>query len=68
MQEHTAPLVEQATNHTGQVLLGTAGGTFLFGLTIGQLNQYLQAGAFVLTMISAACAAMYYVKKTFFDK
>lgn len=34
------------------------------GMTIGQLNEYLQAGAFIVAMISGLCAAIYYIKKT----
>lgn len=30
------------------------------GLTIGQVNEWLQAGAFLVAMISGACAARYY--------
>lgn len=31
--------------------------------TITQVNAYLQAGAYLFGMLSAACAAYYYVKK-----
>lgn len=37
--------------------------SFLAGCTIAQINQYLQAGAFIVAMISGACAAYYYLRK-----
>lgn len=33
------------------------------GVTIVDINNYLQAGAFIVAMISGACAAYYYIKK-----
>lgn len=40
-----------------------SGGAFLFGLTIGELNQYLQAAAYCVAIISGLCAAYYYIRK-----
>lgn len=34
------------------------------GFTVAQLNEYLQAGAFIVAMISGLCAAYYYWKKS----
>jgi len=39
-------------------------GSAVSALTIGQVNQYLQAAAFVVAIISGLCAARYYWKKT----
>lgn len=54
---------QEAHSHVGQALLGTTGGSLVFGLTIAQINQYLQAGAFVVSMIAGLCAAYYYIRK-----
>jgi hypothetical protein len=51
---------EEAHKHVGQALLGTTGGSFVFGMTIAHVNEYLQAGAFAVSMIAGACAAVYY--------
>lgn len=45
-------------------LLKATGGSLVFGLTIGQVNQYLQAGAFLTTMIVGVAAFLYYRAKT----
>lgn len=42
---------------------GTAGVLIPAVATIAQVNDYLQAGAFVVGIISGLCAAYYYVKK-----
>lgn len=55
---------QEAHNHVGQALLGTTGGAFVFGLTIGQINEYLQAAAFLVTMLTGAAAFLYYRAKT----
>lgn len=31
--------------------------------TIAQVNEYLQAGAFVVGIVSGLCAAYYYIRK-----
>jgi hypothetical protein len=38
-------------------------GVTYVGATIAEVNQYLQAGAFVVAMISGLCAAVYYITK-----
>jgi len=48
-------LADAATGVSAAALFG--------GMTIGQINQYLQAGAFVVSMIAGLCAAFYYVRK-----
>lgn len=40
----------------------TCTGGFVFGATIQSVNALLQAGAFIVAMISGICAAIYYVK------
>lgn len=61
----TAQVVaEQAHDQIGRTLSGATGGSLVFGLTIGQLNQYLQAGAFITTMIVGVAAFCYYRAKT----
>lgn len=40
----------------------TCGGSFLFGISMQNVNSFLQAGAFIVAMISGICAAMYYVR------
>lgn len=39
------------------------GTSILAGIAIDDVNKYLQAGAFVVAMVSGACAAYYYIKK-----
>jgi hypothetical protein len=51
------------TEHLGQAALSTCGLSFLAGCTITQVNEYLQAGAFIVSMVAGLCAAVYYVKK-----
>lgn len=40
-----------------------SGGCFTVGFTIGEINQYLQAGAFGVAIVSGLCAAYYYIRK-----
>lgn len=42
----------------------TSGGATLFGVALSNINQWLQAGAFIVAMISGICAAVYYVRKS----
>jgi hypothetical protein len=53
----------EAHSHVGQVLLGTAGGGLVFGIAIEEVNKYLQAGAFVVSMFAGICAGVYYLVK-----
>lgn len=39
------------------------GGGIVTGITIGQLNEYLQAAAFCVAIISGICASFYYIVK-----
>lgn len=59
-------MIDPTTNDTvrsGEALLGGTAGIMVAGMTIGQLNEYLQAGAFIVAMISGLCAAFYYLRK-----
>jgi len=53
----------EAHSHVGQALLGTSGGAFVLGISIQTVNEYLQAGAFIVSMIAGLCAAFYYIRK-----
>lgn len=44
--------------------LGVAVGSWSAGISILQINQYLQAGAFIVSMIAGVCAAIYYIRKS----
>jgi hypothetical protein len=54
-------IAQEAHDRVGQALLGTAGGSFVLGMSIETVNKYLQAGAFIVSMIAGLCAAVYYV-------
>lgn len=54
-------VAHEAHDRVGQALLGAAGGSFIVGMSIEQINEYLQAGAFIVSMIAGLCAAVYYV-------
>jgi hypothetical protein len=60
--------VEHGHKHVGETFLAIGAGSGLAGMTIGQINEWLQAGAFIVSMIAGLCAAFYYVKKTRSDK
>ena len=45
-------------------LASTSFASFLGGLTLAQINEWLQAGAFIVAIISGICAARYYWKKS----
>ena len=51
-------------DRAADVAAATSGASFGVGMTIGQLNQYLQAAAFVVAIISGLCAARYYIKRS----
>lgn len=42
----------------------TAFAALLAGMTIGNINQYLQAGAFIVSMIAGLAATRYYLRKS----
>lgn len=37
-------------------------------IPISEINQWLQAGVFVVGMVSGICAAIYYIRKSRADK
>lgn len=54
--------------HLGERMAGAAtvvtGATFL-GASIAHINEFLQAGAFIVAMLSGGAATAYYVKRVF---
>lgn len=40
-----------------------SGAATIVGASIGQINQYLQAAAYIVAMVSGICAAYYYIRK-----
>jgi hypothetical protein len=59
-----ATLLQQVnSDRVVDTALGISAGGAVVGTTIGQVNQYLQAGAYTVAMISGLCAAYYYVRK-----
>lgn len=50
-----------AQKHISDVALGTATGAMAVSLTIGQLNAYLQAAAYVAGILSALAATYFYI-------
>ncbi len=41
-----------------------SGCSALFGVAIGTVNDYLQAGAFIVAIVSGLAATVYYVRKS----
>lgn len=56
-------MIPQAANHIAESYALVCGGSLIFGLGIDQINAYLQAGAFIVAMVSGTCAAYYYLKR-----
>jgi hypothetical protein len=56
-------MLQQVHNHVADTYAMVCGGSLLFGLSISQLNEYLQAGAFIVAIVSGSCAAYYYLKR-----
>lgn len=52
------------SDRAADVGAGVSAAAAATGLTIGQINQYLQAAAFVVAIISGLCAAWYYIRKS----
>jgi len=52
----------QMAERAAAVATALSGVTYV-GATIADVNQYLQAGAFIVAMISGLCAALYYIRK-----
>jgi hypothetical protein len=50
-------------DHAANAAAGVAGGATIFGMAIGEFNQYLQAAAFIVAIVSGLCASYYYVRK-----
>lgn len=56
-------IAAQAADRVADSATAVSGGAILFGMTIAQINQYLQAGAFIVAIVSGSCAAWYYIRK-----
>lgn len=54
---------QEVQTRAGQFMLGTMGGSLVVGVSIETVNKYLQAGAFVVSMVAGLCAAFYYIRK-----
>lgn len=52
-----------SANRVADAGVALSAGCVATGLTIGQVNQYLQAAAFVVAIISGSCAAYYYLTR-----
>ncbi len=49
--------------HIANTLAGVSGTSFLGGITLAQINEVLQAGAFAVAIISGLAATYYYIRK-----
>lgn len=54
---------DQIADRVANAATATCVGGTIFGVAIGTVNQYLQAGAFIVAMISGIAATFYYVRK-----
>lgn len=41
-----------------------SGGATVFGVSVSTINEYLQMASFVVAIVSGACAAVYYYRKS----
>lgn len=46
------------------VEVGVSASSAIFGVAIGTVNEYLQAAAFLVAIISGIAATIYYVRKS----
>lgn len=57
-------LVSDVTHeHTAGASASISIVSFFTGLTLAQVNEWLQAGAFIVAIISGLAATYYYIKK-----
>lgn len=61
--DSVAHIMTIANSHAGSATAAISAGALIFGLTIGQLNQYLQTVAYVVSIISGSCAIFYYLSR-----
>ena len=57
-------VADHAQRNWGDYALATMAGSGLAGMTIGQINEYLQAGAFIVAMLAGLSAAVYHITAT----
>ena len=56
-------LSPQLADRAADVAAGVSAGGALTGATIGHVNEWLQAGAFIIAMVSGAAAALYHITR-----
>jgi hypothetical protein len=61
--EGSEAIASRIAERSADAATATTGGAIWFGLTIGEVNQYLQALAFLVAIVSGSCAAFYYIRK-----
>lgn len=55
-------MIDEAAKTIANATALPSGGALLFGLTIGEINEYLRAASLIVGMIGVACASYYYLK------
>lgn len=55
--------MNEIADKAANVATGVSVTGWVAGWTIGEINQWLQAGAFLVSMIAGLCAAYYYLRK-----
>lgn len=55
-------MMEEAAKTVANATALPSGGVLLFGLTIGEINEYLRAASLIVGMIGVVCASYYYIK------
>jgi thiamine monophosphate synthase len=51
------------TDKAANALASVSGVTTILGFTLAEINELLQAGAFIVAIISGMAATFYYIKK-----
>lgn len=49
--------------HAAEGAAALSGASAVVGTTIGQVNQYLQTIAYIVSILSGACAIAYYISR-----
>ena len=55
--------VQHISDRIADTGAAVSAGCVAIGFSIGEVNQYLQAAAFIVAVISGSCAAYYYIRK-----
>ncbi len=56
-------IAQHVQDRIADTAAATASGSLIFGLTIGQINQYLQTIAFVVSIVTGLFAIRYYIRR-----